>query len=311
MTNSDLNDLVRLLACPDCGGDPLFSDGELRCSGCSRSYEVKDGIPLLYPKGMNREHLAEEEKLGGIMQQTEIEPGTEFSEEQWKRSKDEFWGQVRERLGGSGLKIILNVGCGIDTRALELQEMGHTLVSFDLVYSLLESLKTGHGAKHCTAGDLLHLPFKSGSFDCLCCIDLIHHEIEHTPEILATFERVLKPGGLLFLEDINAWGLFQFYKSILLPRPVHRTLRSLYHVLKGSPYRPADYEFPTSVFKTMRLLERVGFAEIDAVPQRAYPNIGGIGYRIYEVLSRVQHIKRYHNYHYMIVAVAPKTAMQR
>jgi hypothetical protein len=58
----------------------------------------------------------------------------------------------------------------------------------------------------------------------------------------------------------------------------------------------------------MRFLERVGFSEIDAVPHRAYPNIGDIRYRIYEALSRIHRINRYHNYHYMIVAAARNAA---
>jgi SAM-dependent methyltransferase/uncharacterized protein YbaR (Trm112 family) len=302
MNQSIPNALLVLLACPDCGGDLDACAGGLRCNGCTRLFEIRNGIPILYPENIDAAHIAEEEKLGEIMKQPS--PGGKecFSENQWIESKEEFWEYVEHRLGAERPMTIAYIGSGIDTRFLELKQKGHTVVAFDLTFNLLYALREEHGSPFNVAGAVEALPFKKGSFDALCCIDLIHHEHDAVPRILGSFETILKPGGYLFLEDINAWGLYQFSKSILMPKPLHRALRSMYHRLRRSHERPADYEFPTSVWKTRNVLERLGFQDITVVPQRAYPNVRPAGYKLYTILARSKHIRKYHNFHYMIAA---------
>ena len=206
-----------MLACPDCGGDVLDDGTDLRCAGCDRRFEIRSGIPLLYPSDTDRAHLAEEEKLGEIMTHPGISGKECFSEGQWAESKEEFWGYVGSILGPDPPLRIAYIGSGIDTRFLELQELGHAVVAFDLTFGLLDALRGEHGSRCNVAGAVEALPFKGESFDALCCIDLIHHEYAAVRRILKSFKDILKPGGHLFLEDINSWGLYQFPKSILLP----------------------------------------------------------------------------------------------
>lgn len=301
MSPSTSPELLGLLACPECGGNLACGEESLLCAGCGRSFGVRKGIPLLYPDDIDRAHIEEEEKLAELMA-THTPSGREILyEAQWAQSKKEFWGFVKERASGGNLSI-LNAGCGIDRGFFDLEGMG-TLVAFDLMPSLLERLGAIYGSKHNVAGAVQALPFREGSFDCICCVDLVHHEPERLPGIIRSFHKALKPGGALFLEDINAWGLFQFWKSIFLPAPVHGALRSAYHRARRSPHRPADYEFPTSVWRVRKLLEAAGFREIEAVPQRAYPNTGPAGLAVYRALSRFDRVRRYHNFHYMLFAV--------
>jgi SAM-dependent methyltransferase len=152
------------------------------------------------------------------------------------------------------------------------------------------------------AGAVEALPLGNEKFDAICCVDLVHHLPGRMPQIFRSFHRILGPGGMLFLEDINAWGLFQAWKSILLPRPLHGALRNLFHTVKGSTERPAPYEFPTSVWKAIRILEDSGFRNVTAIPQAAYPNTGAASLGIYHLLSRSERVRRYHNFHYMIYA---------
>jgi SAM-dependent methyltransferase len=228
-----------------------------------------------------------------------------LSEEQWKLSKKEYWDFVRERTGavertGAG-KTIINIGCGVDTAFLGLKG-GNTLVAFDLMYSLLERLRDEYDSTFNVTGAVQSLPFRDGAFDALCCIDLIHHEPEKLSDIFESFARILRPGGQLFLMDINAWGLTQFWKSKMMPRKMHGALRDSWHRMKGSPHRPASYEFPTDVFGSMRMLEEAGFEGVEAVPLRSYPNTGRAGLSLYGKLSSSDRVSRYHNFHYMIFA---------
>ncbi len=316
-TNSAIpEELLELLACPDCGGDlkDLEKDlrgtgagdgsngGELHCSGCGGHFEIRSGIPILYPKDFDGAHIEEERKLGELMKRPGTSGAALFSENQWRESKTEFWTYVQDAIGAGPLRTVIYIGCGIDTRFLRLQELGYTVVAFDLTFHLLDTLRNEHGSRHNVAGAVQSLPFKRESFDVLCCIDLIHHEFRDIPRILDSFKSILKTGGLLFLEDINAWGLYQFPKSIFLPKRLHGALRSFYHRLKRSSHRPADYEFPTSVWRTRKILAELGFEDITVVPQRAYPNVSPLGYKLYTVLARSEHVRRYHNFHYMISA---------
>jgi SAM-dependent methyltransferase len=167
---------------------------------------------------------------------------------------------------------------------------------------LLEKLRDDHGSKQNVAGAVQALPFRDEVFDAVCCIDLVHHEPDRLEDIFNSFSRILKPGGRLFLEDINAWGLLQFWKSKLMPRKMHSALREMWHGMKGSEHRPASYEFPTDVFETIRLLARSGFRSIEAAPLRSYPNTGRAGLAIYRWFSSFERIRRYHNFHYLISA---------
>lgn len=325
MSPSTSPELLALLVCPECGGNlglspcpaekaassphsPGYAAGDsagceecLLCAGCNRSFEVRQGIPHLYPDDIDGAHIEEEEKLAELMA-THSPSGREILyEAQWAESKKEFWGFVKERASG-GNPSILNAGCGIDRGFFDLEGAG-MLVAFDLMPSLLERLGAMYGSRNNVAGAVQALPFREGSFDFVCCVDLVHHEPERLPEIIRSFHRVLKPGGALFLEDINAWGIFQFWKSIFLPAPVYGALRSAYHRARRSPHQPADYEFPTSVWRVKKLLAGAGFREIEAIPQRAYPNTGPAGLAVYGALSRFDRVRRYHNFHYMLFAV--------
>ena len=52
--------LLDLLACPRCGGELGPGEYSLTCFSCGTSFDVRGGIPVLMPEGIDLEHLAEE-----------------------------------------------------------------------------------------------------------------------------------------------------------------------------------------------------------------------------------------------------------
>jgi len=294
-------ELIHLLACPDCGGDLLQAETALECPRCSRRYEIRNGIPILYPRDMNTRRLREEENLAEMMKRPPSSRKERFSSLQWSISKDEFWGMVRKSIASPPGSFI-NIGCGYDACFREFEQQGYVFVNFDIVYDMPYTLQTQHGARSCVAGDINSLPFKKNSFDYVVCIDVVHHESDKLPVLLKSFCDLLKPGGSLFLEDLNAWGMFRLPKSLLFPRPLYRLLRSTCHRLKHSSHKPADYEFPTNLSRVKVVLEGLGFSEITVYPNIAYPNIGPASYRIYRFFSRIERVRKCHNYHYMLSA---------
>lgn len=301
MTELGNPELIRLLACPDCGRDLFELDTLLQCTHCGREYEIRDGIPLLYPKTMDIGRLRGEEILAEMMKRPRSSRRNRLSSHQWENSKKEFWGMVRGKVSPPP-KCFVNIGCGYDACFNEFQEVGHLFVNFDIVYRMLHALQRDFHAMSCVAGDLNSLPFKKGCFDYVVCVDVLHHESDKVCTLLQSFRDLLKPGGLLFLEDVNAWGMFQFPKSLFLPRAAHRLLRSAYHQLKRSVHEPAYYEFPTNVYRVRKILRDLNFSHISIHPNSAYPCIGPLSYRAYSCLSRIESVRQYHNYHYMLSA---------
>lgn len=40
-------ELIKILACPECKSDVELKEEKIVCSGCGRSYPVKQGIPVM------------------------------------------------------------------------------------------------------------------------------------------------------------------------------------------------------------------------------------------------------------------------
>lgn len=295
-------ELIKLLSCPNCRNDLLEVNDQLRCIGCSKEYEIRTGIPLLYPDKINFEHLRSEETLAKEMRMPRISLKDKFSSEQWNYSKKEFWEIIRDNIEASP-KTIVNIGCGYDANFKEFEQSGYLFVNFDLVYEMLRTQQQDFGAKSCVAGDITSLPFKKNSFDYVICVDVLHHESEILLHILKSFRDLIKPGGSLFIEDVNRWGMFQFYKSVLFPKPLYMFLRSIYHGLKHSRHKPVEYEFPTSAWKVKKTLSMIGFHNIKIYPNNSYPSIGPLRFQVYKFSGRIRRIRKFHNYHYMLSAV--------
>lgn len=257
---------------------------------------------MLFPNVMNAEHLEEETKLADMMRKTPADSGNIFSSEQWSASKKEFWDIVQKHCQNAE-KSLINIGCGYDDNFSFFQEQGNVFINFDMIKQPLLHLKHKCGAKFCVSGDINHIPFRQNVFDFVICIDVIHHEYIQIKSILSNLYTILKPGGTLFLQDPNAWGMFQFYKSIFLPRILHQKLREVYHQIRKSSHRPAFYEFPTNIFMIKEQLEIAGFKQLTIHPNSAYPQISKRNFAIYEIMSRFDYVKKFHNFHYTIQAV--------
>lgn len=293
--------LSQLLACPDCGTDLSLEEQKLTCVSCKRDFPIEEGIPILYPCLVDETHIEEENKLAGMMLNKPTVLERSFSLEQWAASKTEFWNIVKNHSVQNGCTYI-NIGCGYDEHFTYFQNRGNVIINFDLVKNPLIKLKKVYGADHCVAGDIKKLPFKKNMFDYVICIDVIHHEYSQVRQILSSIHQLLRPGGILFLQDPNAWGMFQFYKSIVLPKFLHQFLREAYHHIRKSTHRPAKYELPTNVWKTKSVLAKSGFKHVIIYPNVTYPGISRRNYKIYQLLSTFDYVKKYHNFHYTIEA---------
>ncbi len=296
------SELLSILACPECSGTLTVTHDQLSCGNCKSSYVVKNGIPILFSKKTDIARFQEEMKLAEMMQRPLVSQRDAIIADQWALSKTEFWSVVHKKLPIVPKRII-NIGCGLDLGFRDFQDKGAIFINFDIVETTLRILRDQHGARFCVAGDLNYLPFKEHVFDSVVCIDVLHHMDGDLSHYIAFLKRLLRQQGTLFIEDPNAWGLYQIPKSVMLPKCVHGFLRANYHKIMRSTHKPADYEFPISIWAMERLLKEDGFCDVTIHRNYSYPNIGNIPLRIFHFLARYSdEISRYHDFHYLISA---------
>jgi 2-polyprenyl-3-methyl-5-hydroxy-6-metoxy-1,4-benzoquinol methylase len=118
----------------------------------------------------------------------------------------------------------LDVGCGHGWYACEMASRGYVMEAIDqsagqIAKAERHAADRGCGARF-QAADAEHLPWPDESFDFAYSINVIHHvtPAAKRAHVLAEIVRVLKPGGIFFLQEINVGNpLFRFYMSYCFP----------------------------------------------------------------------------------------------
>ncbi len=148
----------------------------------------------------------------------------------------EFFDEVQSQcknLAGKGKKL-LNIGAGRDFLLERFIAAGYEVVEQDTVLESLELLKT-RGADFCVCSDARKLPFADNSFDIVTSFAVLHH-IWPIDQPISEMLRVLKPGGLAFFNEPNAYALTR--AALFLPKFLKRRLKKIY----SGDDTPSPYE---------------------------------------------------------------------
>lgn len=97
----------------------------------------------------------------------------------------------------------LDFGCGDGLGAgAHISRMGCRYVGADISIGALHKAKA-KGLLVCQTGDPNNLPFQTGAFDAIVCLEVLEHLFR--PDLaLAEFKRVLRSGGVLIVTVPNA-----------------------------------------------------------------------------------------------------------
>ena len=118
----------------------------------------------------------------------------------------------------------LDLGCGQGWYASELARMGYCMNGCDLSEKQIEHARS-FAAKEgvsvdFTVADAARLPYGDESFDFAYAVNMVHHltVLETREQVLREVARVLKPGGVFILHEINVENpLFRFYMGYVFP----------------------------------------------------------------------------------------------
>lgn len=108
-------------------------------------------------------------------------------------------------LGDVAGKRILDIGCGRGHTLLALRRMGADVFGTQLSAPAARAAAGLIGAERVFTGELEHAGYGPASFDAVT----LWHVLEHVSEpfrVLTEIARILKPGGLLYVEVPNAGG---------------------------------------------------------------------------------------------------------
>lgn len=176
--------LLEALACPACYGT-LRNDGQqVTCNTCGAAYECPDGVPvLLLPEMVGHAHALEERfQAEKLSRNTLVRLGYRF-----RPPVSHFDPTSFKRMRAMVAKL------GPEAKVMDLgvreRPAAPGLISFDLFRF--------PGVQ--VVGDAHRLPFGDASLDGIISTALLEH-VEHPEPILLEMQRVVRPGGLVYVE---------------------------------------------------------------------------------------------------------------
>jgi ubiquinone/menaquinone biosynthesis C-methylase UbiE len=120
-------------------------------------------------------------------------------------------------------KKILDAGCGEGRFSKYFIEEGYPITSMDFSIEYVKMDKKKMPRGKFVVGSVTDMPFKSNSFDCIFCVDVLQH-VPDLEKAIKEFRRVLKKGGKLILIDKNKYGL---HKKYMIPKILIQKYRQI------------------------------------------------------------------------------------
>ena len=133
----------------------------------------------------------------------------------WKNPSIESY-YLLNRWMSLNMKKFLDLGCGLGRHTILFARNGFDVSAFDISQDAIDRTRKWLEEENLKCdykiGDMLNLPYKDNSFDCILCRNVISHtDTEGMKVIVNEIKRVLKENGecYLTLGSKKTWGFNQ------------------------------------------------------------------------------------------------------
>lgn len=109
--------------------------------------------------------------------------------------------------------LVLDLGCGAGTYCRFLREKGFRVIGLDYSFPMLKRAQKLQGDEKIKFlnGEAYDLPLLNQSVDVVICIGVLQ-TLTDEKKAIEEINRILRPGGIFFLDGINALGLNELIK---------------------------------------------------------------------------------------------------
>ncbi len=209
--------LIALARCPDCRGTLVRRvdvSNSVRCQACGRTYQAPQGEFLdLRPADQYAEQTKYlDEALHADARHERVSPPLLGS----KIRNDMLRKFLRPRRGN----LVVDLGCGSGRALVWNRDLGAESVGIDISPFFSQDARRDVPL---LLGDLRRLPFADGTFNKAWSLDVLEHlSPEALGAMLAEANRILKPGGALFI-----------YTHVRKNAPIAAGLRGINRLARG------------------------------------------------------------------------------
>ncbi len=138
-------------------------------------------------------------------------------------------------------KVVVDVGCGNGWSSHLLSTKGACVTGVDLHAAAFEPTKSPH--LNYQQGSATALPFASASADIVATHECLEH-VDSPQKALAEFDRVLKPGGMVFVVGPNLLSVLQSFRGLLIYVWKSRPVKNIFFRSQGMPSHPHGNTLP-------------------------------------------------------------------
>jgi len=190
---------------------------QVECLSCKTVYPVEDEIPILL--------LPKLEEFKAIEAEFHSKEADEFVERHMKfsyrvaRYHGDYLQYFRDCQKGA---LVLEVGGGGGLEAVQLKNMGLTLIESDISIGMVKTARrraiaaSQDSRSAFVVCDADQLPCQDQSLDAILIVAALHH-LPSPERFFAAAKRALKPGGLLVIGfEPNRWPYFTVYPAMRL-----------------------------------------------------------------------------------------------